>query len=147
MRELNKNYTVKQYVGIAADEPKRIKNEIYPLYDFGVTEKEALKYCYEKGFDWEGLYDIFDRVSCWCCPFQSIDNLRKLRKHFPKLWNELRVMDKNTWNKFKADYTAEQLEIRFEFEEECKNIGMNIKSREFFKELKILFKQIEEKAY
>ncbi len=56
-------------------------------------------------------------------------------------------MDKETWNKFKVDYTVEQLEIRFEFEEECKNIGMNIKSREFFKELKILFKQIEEKAY
>ena len=50
-------------------------------------------------------------------------------------------MDKKTWNKFKADYTAEQLEMRFEFEEKCKNIGMNIKSREFFKELKILLKQ------
>lgn len=78
---------------------------------------------------------------------QSLDDLRKLRKHFPKLWNELRIIDKNTWNKFKVDYTVEQLEMRFEFEEECKNIGMNIKSREFFKELKILFKQLEEKAY
>jgi 3'-phosphoadenosine 5'-phosphosulfate sulfotransferase (PAPS reductase)/FAD synthetase len=141
LRELNKNYTVKQYVGIAADEPKRIKDKIYPLYDFGITEKEALQYCYNKGFDWEGLYEIFDRVSCWCCPFQSLDSLRNLRKHFPKLWDELRIMDKKTWNKFKADYTAEQLEMRFEFEEKCKNIGMNIKSREFFKELKILLKQ------
>lgn len=37
--------------------------------------------------------------------------------------------------------------MRFEFEEACENIGMNIKSREFFNELRILFEQTKETAY
>ena len=64
------------YVGLAADEPQRFEkewrpNRILSLADWGITEAEALAYCYEKGFDWreEGiaLYSILDRVSCWCC--------------------------------------------------------------------------------
>lgn len=48
-----------QYIGIAADEPKRhaniTKNTVHPLYDWGITEKQALEYCYSKGFDWGGV--------------------------------------------------------------------------------------------
>ena len=138
MKQFYSDYNVLQYVGIAADEEKRIKDKIYPLYDFGITEKEALKYCYDKGFDWEGLYEIFDRVSCWCCPLQSLDNLRKLRKYFPELWEELKIMDYKTWNRFKSDYTVPQLEKRFEFEEYRLSNGLSIKNKEFFKELKTL---------
>ena len=36
-----------------------------------MTEKECLKYCYQHGFEWKEasvrLYDVLDRVSCWCC--------------------------------------------------------------------------------
>lgn len=60
-----------QLVGIALDEPHRIKNEpnkLYPLIDFEMSEKDCLEYCYSKGFYWEEngirLYDILDRVSC-----------------------------------------------------------------------------------
>lgn len=62
------------------------------------AEKEAdcLKYCYEAGFDWGGLYEIFHRVSCWCCPLQSLDELRKLRTHFPDLWAKLLDMEQLT---------------------------------------------------
>ena len=38
-------------MGIAADEPKRIKSERYPLVDWGITEKEALQICYDRGYD------------------------------------------------------------------------------------------------
>ncbi len=138
LKHFYSDYNVLQYVGIAADEEKRIKDKIYPLYDFGITEKEALKYCYDKGFDWEGLYEIFDRVSCWCCPLQSLDNLRKLRKYFPELWEELKIMDHKTWNCFKFDYTVPQLEKRFQFEEYRLSKGLSIKNKEFFKELKTL---------
>ena len=45
-----------QYHGIAHDEPGRIgkngTNIIYPLYDWGITEKQALQYCYSHGFRW-----------------------------------------------------------------------------------------------
>lgn len=48
-KEVNRikgEYQALHYVGIAADEPKRIKNEQYPLVDWGITEAEALKLCY-----------------------------------------------------------------------------------------------------
>ena len=44
----------KLYIGIAADEPKRVKDDIYPLFEWGITEEQALKYCYKHGFDWGG---------------------------------------------------------------------------------------------
>lgn len=137
LNELKKDYEIVQYIGIAADEPKRIRDFIYPLVEWNMTEKDCLEYCRERGFDWEGLYDIFHRVSCWCCPLQSYDELRKLRKHFPDLWAKLRYMDENTWRKFLKNYSVEELEIRFAFETERQNAGLSISNREFFKELNI----------
>ena len=115
-----KNHEVIQYIGIASDEPKRIQNDPqirYPLVEYKMTEKDCLEYCYSKGFDWGGLYKLSKRVSCWCCPFQSLDELRKLRKYFPELWEELRDMDKKTYRKFRADFSVEELEKRFSNEE------------------------------
>lgn len=74
------------YVGIAADEAWRCKDERYPLVEWGITEAQALQACYDRGFDFGRLYEIYHRASCWCCPFQRIDELRKLRKHHPELW-------------------------------------------------------------
>lgn len=63
-------------VGIAADELHRFEkekrpNRILPLVDWGVTESDALQHCYDRSFYWEEdglrLYEILDRVSCWCC--------------------------------------------------------------------------------
>lgn len=42
-----------QYVGIAADEPKRVHlfpNKRYPLYEWGITEADALKFCRDRGY-------------------------------------------------------------------------------------------------
>lgn len=68
LRNLRKNYDLVQYVGIAADEPNRERDLNYPLIKWGMTEKDCLEYCYARGFDWGGLYEIWDRVSCYCCP-------------------------------------------------------------------------------
>jgi len=115
-----KDEEVFQYIGIAADEIARKKDKRYPLIDFNMTEKECLEYCYSKGFDWGGLYNKFNRLSCWCCPLQSLNELRILRKEYPKLWEELKRMDKNTYRKFRADYTIQELENKFVKEdEEC----------------------------
>ena len=62
-------------------------------------------------------------------PPSSLDNLRTLRKSFPDLWEELRQMDKRTWRNFRADYTAEQLEIRFALEDERTAQGLTINPR------------------
>ena len=142
-RELRKQYRVKEYIGIAADEQYRLERErnknpdhVHPLVDWNMTEGDCLRYCYEHGYDWNGLYGQFRRVSCWCCPLQSLQELRQLYKNHPALWQTLKEWDKRTWRKFRADYSAEELEVRFDFEEECLKAGKPIKGKAFFSELK-----------
>ena len=45
-------------------------------------------------------YEIYHRASCWCCPFQRIDELRKLRKHHPELWEKLLELDRRALAQF-----------------------------------------------
>lgn len=110
-----------QYIGIAADEPKRHvnipKNTVHPLYDWGITESIALQYCYENGFDWGGLYERFNRTSCWCCPLQRMGDLRNLRKYYPELWEKLLKMDEMVPYHFKPRYSVQELERRFALED------------------------------
>lgn len=142
-KELSKHYEIVEYVGIAYDEQYRLEREqnkkhIHPLIDWKWDEATCLEYCYNKGYDWDGLYKIFHRVSCWCCPLQSLDELRKLRKYFPDLWEELRDMDNKTWRKFRKDFSVEELEKRFQLEEEMLKEGKDINphKKEFREELK-----------
>ncbi len=122
---LKEDKQVLHYVGIAADEPKRIKGEKYPLVEWNITEAEALQICYRHGFDWGGLYEIYHRCSCWCCPFQRIGELRKLRKNHPELWQRLQGMDARAreqfgpgpLGQFKTDWSVERLEARFAAED------------------------------
>lgn len=134
--ELRKQYDLVEYIGIASDEAKRVKDKCYPLVEWNMTEADCLSYCYERGFYWGGLYRIFKRVSCWCCPLQSLAELRKLRKHFPSLWKRLEKMDAVTWRKFRRDYSVADLSIRFAMEEEWQRDGRDIRSRVFYTELK-----------
>ena len=113
-----------QYVGIAADEAHRCKDnptKRYPLVEWGITEAQALQICYDRGFDWGGLYEIYHRCSCWCCPLNRLDNLRNLRRHHPELWARLRDMDNRAreqfgpgpLGQFKQNWIVERLEERF----------------------------------
>ena len=85
-------------VGYAADEKDRgfsddkIKHR-FPLQEYGMTEPDCLEYCYQHGFDWDGLYNIFRRVSCFCCPLQRIEELRSLRRHYSELWQRMKDME------------------------------------------------------
>lgn len=152
LKELNTRFTVIQLIGLAADEEYRLEREgnkdpthRHPLAEWGWTEADCLKYCYSHGFDWGGLYELFHRVSCWCCPLQSLQELRKLRTHFPELWERLLDMEHRTWRKFRADYSVDQLEIRFQFEEERLAAGLPINTREFHRALKEKLKECEQK--
>lgn len=142
-RQLSETHNVTNCIGIATDEAYRLErsnnnqaHHRHPLVEWGWTEADALQYCYSKGFDWEGLYEHFKRVSCWCCPLQSLEDLRRLRKYFPDLWEELKDMDRRTWRNFRADYSVDELEIRFTFEEERIAQGLPINNRDFFNKLK-----------
>ncbi len=141
IRSLAAGKEIIQYIGIAADEPNRIKNFRYPLVEWGMAEADCLKYCQDRGFNWDGLYDVFSRVSCWCCPLQSLDELRKLRSHFPDLWSKLREWDHQTWRTFLKDYSVDQLELRFALEDELLAKGQPIKGKAFFNALR---KKLEE---
>lgn len=143
LKHLNEQFNVIQCIGIAADEQYRLerennqqKNQRHPLVEWNWDEKTCLQYCYSKGYDWEGLYELFHRVSCWCCPLQSLDELRKLRIHFPDLWQELKDMDSRTWRKFRADYSVDELDKRFAFEEERLSEDKSISNRDFHNQLK-----------
>ncbi len=126
--QLKKEYEIIHYIGIAADEAGRCKpdkHNRYPLVEWGITEAQALQICYERGFDWGGLYEIYHRCSCWCCPLQRIGELRKLRCHHPQLWAKLLKLDERALGqfgrtplgRFKDGWTVAALEERFAAED------------------------------
>lgn len=148
LSELRKKYDVIEYIGIAADETERITHKCnsrpnvrLPLVEWGMTEADCLQYCKERGYDWDGLYEKFGRVSCWCCPLQPLDELRVLYYDFPELWAQLRAWDDATWRTFKPGWSVRKLEVRFDFELEWQNGGNQLGTKEFRKALK---KRLEE---
>lgn len=143
LRDLRKQYEIIEYVGLAADEGYRLTrkcnqrpNCLHPLIDWGMTEADCLQYCKDRGYDWEGLYEKMDRVSCWCCPLQSLKELRVLYHEFPEQWNQLKRWDEMTWRPFRADYSVLQLEKRFDFEEDRIKTGKPLRTKAFFAALK-----------
>ena len=143
LRPLREKYDIIEYVGLAADEGYRLErknnqreNCRHPLVDWGMDEDACLKYCYERGYTWEGLYEYYSRVSCWCCPLQPLSELRILYEHFPELWAQLKEWDRRSWRNFKASGSIEQFEKRFEFEKAWVQDGKTLGKKEFFAALK-----------
>ncbi len=100
-KSLNEN-TI-DYIGIAADEEKRIvitPEKSYPLVDWGMIEQDCLEYCYSKGYNWleDGveLYSILDRVSCWCCANKNRKELKNMYQYLPNYWNKLKQLQAQT---------------------------------------------------
>ena len=146
LRELHQKYKVIQFIGIAADEDYRLErennqdpNHRHPLREWGWTEADAMQYCRDKGYDWEGLYDLFPRVSCWCCPLNRYEILRNQRKHFPDLWARLLELDeKQCKSFFSHGHRVADFDRRFALEDVLTEAGQSIKDRRFFADLKRL---------
>lgn len=87
-----------QYIGIAFDEPKRMARldamKCAPLYAFGITEAEALDICYSHGIHFGGLYQILDRVSCWCCRNKNLKELKRYKEYLPEYFRKLVELEK-----------------------------------------------------
>lgn len=118
LKEKNKQGEITEYHGVASDEWARTqknkgRNIKYPLIDFGFTEKQALDYCYEKGYDWGGLYRNLARVSCFCCDQKRIGELKWMFNERPELWQRLLDMQKITKYSFKENMTLFELDRRF----------------------------------
>ena len=115
-----------EYIGIAIDEPKRLEkerkgNKQFPLAEWGMTEKDCLQYCYDKGYNWleDGvdLYSILDRVSCWCCANKNLKELKNYYLYLPKYWQKLKDLQSRTDRPFKNNkYTIFDLEEKFKKE-------------------------------
>lgn len=117
------NDDVIQYVGIAYDEPKRYERlnhqtHIAPLYDLRITEKEAMDICKKYNL-LSPIYETSFRGGCWFCIKQRLSQLKYLYENYPTLWNELKTMQKDSFNSFKVNYTIEDLEKKFSKEAKC----------------------------
>ena len=118
-----------EYVGIARDEPDRLTMQrsertvkVYPLALMGMTENDCLVKCYKNGFNWiedngVDLYDVLDRVSCYCCGNKNLKELRAIYKFLPQYWQKLKEMQNKTDKPFREEATIEQLQIRFDRED------------------------------
>lgn len=81
-----------------------------------MTEADCLNYCYSKGFYWEEegvrLYDILDRVSCWCCANKNKKELENmytyLRPYWIKRYELLKEIKENNEKGVVVDKAKEQ---------------------------------------
>lgn len=85
----------KKCIGFAYDEKHRAEADmfqsdkyIFPLIEKKIEEKTCKRELKKLGL-LNPLYDYFDRLGCFCCPYQSEDSLRMLHKHFPEQWEQL----------------------------------------------------------
>ena len=110
--KITKQYDV-CYLGIAYDEPKRVErlkgtNKVAYLYDKKISEKEALEICYKNGFEYKEngvrLYDILDRVSCYCCANKNKKELENYKKYLPQYVERIKDMQKKTDRPFKKGF-------------------------------------------
>ena len=83
-----------KYVGIAADEPKRLErlqgtNKVSLLEKYGYTEQMAYDLCKEYGL-LSPIYNFSKRGGCWFCPNATIKEYAHIKSEYPELWEELR---------------------------------------------------------
>lgn len=114
-----------QYLGIAADEPARLKRldgvtKTSPLAAIGWKEADARKWC-EQNDLLSPIYTTSTRGGCWFCHQQSLDQLRLLRKNYPDLWALLLKWDEDSPVTFRPDgHTVHDLDRRFQLEDDGK---------------------------
>ena len=95
LKSLGRNY--QEYIGIAADEPKRLER---------VHRKGQISLLEQKGIIEEQTYDILrpyslisptykfsKRGGCWFCPNQKVKEFAYLKTNHPELWAELVTFD------------------------------------------------------
>lgn len=120
LKEQTDEYT--QYIGIAADEPKRLarlkSNEISLLAKYGITEEIATEICKNAGL-LSPIYQITSRNGCFFCPNASIRELRHLYFNHRNLWTMLRELqdEKNVSRRcFTKSKTIYDYEMQFNSE-------------------------------
>ena len=111
-----------EYLGIAADEPKRFGQlngrKRAPLVEFGIEEELCGLYCKYNGI-LSPSYETSCRDGCWMCHNQGVAQLRALRKDYPELWALLMKWDADSPVSFKPDgRTVHDYDWRLQLEDE-----------------------------
>ncbi len=113
-----------RYIGIAADEPERIKrfrdkqNVVMPLVMAGWDEAYCRKVCDDNGM-LSPIYTKAKRGGCWFCPTQGIEQLRLLRSEHPEWWALMLEWDQRSITTFDSKgRTLHDYDRRFQMEDE-----------------------------
>ena len=114
--------SIVEYLGIAADEPKRFgqlnAKKRAPLVEFGIEEELCGLYCRYNDM-LSPTYETSFRDGCWFCHNQGVNQLRLLRRNYPNLWALLMKWDLDSPVSFKADgHTVHDFDRRFQLEDE-----------------------------
>ena len=117
-----KDRNIVEYLGIAADEPKRFgqlnDKKRAPLVEFGIEEDLCGLYC-QYADCLAPTYETSCRDGCWFCHNQGVDQLRLLRSNWPDYWALLMKWDLDSPISFKADgHTVHDFDRRFRMEDE-----------------------------
>lgn len=110
------------YIGIAADEPKRFaqlnERKRAPLVEFGIDEGLCGLYVTYSDL-LNPTYETSCRDGCWFCHNQGVDQLRLLRKNYPDRWALLLKWDADSPTTFHPDgHTVRDFDYRFQCEDE-----------------------------
>lgn len=128
-RHYKENYgdeLIVEYVGVASDEPQRIEKyrskrnktiKLYPLSEWNMMEQDCLDYCYSNGWNWNEngveLYEILDRVSCWCCANKNQKEIKNIMTYLPEYWEKIREYENRCLIPYKGkgcDYFEKKLQ-------------------------------------
>lgn len=89
-----------------------------------MTEADCLEFCRKRGVNWNerspmtatgfvDLYDILDRVSCWCCRNKNLWELRNIWHYLPEYWVKLKDLQAKLERPFKKGRSVFDLEAAF----------------------------------
>lgn len=119
---LKSGESVTEYIGIAKDEPKRLKrykkietdkHKFITLADLDISENQAMEICEEYDLV-SPIYKSISRGGCWFCPKQSMFSLYNLWKNYPEYYKMLEDMEKDSFITFKPNKTLKGIREEFE---------------------------------
>lgn len=120
--KFKKDYDIVQYVGIAIDEPKRLKrlegtNKVSLLAKYEYTEAMAMALCKQNDLV-NPCYQTDIRGGCWFCFNANINRFISVRKHYPEYWQALKSLYYETESRsFVYSKTLAQVEAQMDAKE------------------------------
>jgi 3'-phosphoadenosine 5'-phosphosulfate sulfotransferase (PAPS reductase)/FAD synthetase len=130
-KKIGKEYDIIQYIGIASDEPQRLKrlegtNKVSLLANYGYTEAMAMAKC--KEYDLVSpLYSMGCRGGCWFCFNANLERYIHIRKNYPEYWQALMDLYYETDSRwFKYSKTLTEVEKEMDLYELNENIQLKL---------------------